>query len=218
MSTPITRIPKPEAGRFKDGRKLFLVPALLLPPQPSDEGRHLLERYWSEVRDQVEGLERSIGKVTHVFHEALHVGGDEGINLLQQLNPQGSSFVQAMCLSDAQLEATEDLAALEESADWQRCLSIGLVSDVVRSMAVEGHQQATSRRYEHIAGRIDETIEGSESGILFIREDHRVQFPSDLQVFYVAPPTLDELKRWIDDLMRPPAPPPQQAAEEPPAS
>ena len=218
MSTQITRIPKPEAGRFKDGRKLFLVPAILLPPQPSDEGRHLLERYWSEVRDQVEGLERSIGKATHVFHEALHVGGDEGISLLQQLNPQGSSFVQAMCLSDAQLEATEDLAALEESADWQRCLSIGLVSDVVRSMAVEGYQQATSRRYEHIAGRIDETIEGSESGILFIREDHRVQFPSDLQVFYVAPPALDALKRWIDDLMQPPAPPPQQAAEEPPVS
>jgi len=85
-------------------------------------------------------------------------------------------------------------------------------------MAVDGYQQATSRRYEHIAGRIDETIEGSESGILFIREDHRVQFPSDLQVFYVAPPTLDALKRWIDDLMRPPAPPLQQAAEEPPAS
>jgi hypothetical protein len=121
-----------------------------------------------------------------------------------------------MCLSDAQLEATEDLAALEESADWQRCLSIGLVSDVVRSMAVEGYQQATSRRYEHIAGRIDETIEGSESGILFIREDHRVQFPSDLQVFYVAPPALDALKRWIDDLMRSPAPPPRQADEEPP--
>ncbi len=215
MTTPITQIPKPEAEQFKQGRKLFLVPNVFMPPQPPDDGRELLERYWSEVRDQIEGLERSLGKVTHVFHEALHVGGDEGISVLQQINPQGRSFIQAMCLSDAELQPTENLEALEESADWQRCLSIGLISNVVRSMAVEGYQQAINRRYEHIAGRIDEAIEGSQAGVLFIREDHKVQFPPDVQVFYVAPPALDAIKRWIDDMMRTPVSAPQDLADEP---
>ena len=214
MTTPITRIPKPEAGQFKEGRKLFLVPNVPMPPQPPEGGRELLERFWSEVRDQIEGLERSLGKITHVFHEALHVGGEEGIGLLQQVNPQGSSFIQAMCHSDARLEPTEDLDALEQSADWQRCLSIGLMSSVVRSTAIDGFREATSRRYEHIAARVDEAIGEGEAGVLFIREDHGVQFPPDVQIFYVAPPALDRLKRWIEDWMRAPAPAP--ATEEEP--
>lgn len=208
MTTPITRIPKPEAEQFKEGRKLFLVPSVPLPPQPPEDGQELLERYWSEVRDQVEGLERSLGKVKHVFHEALHVGGDEGIAMLQQINPQGASFIQAMCHSDAILEPTEDVDALEQSADWQRCLSIGLMSSAVRSTALEGFREATNRRYEHIAARVDDAIGAGEAGVLFIREDHGVQFPSDVQIFYVAPPALDRLKRWIEDWMRAPAPPP----------
>ena len=30
-----------------------------------------------------------------------------------------------------------------------------------------------------------------------MREGHQVQFPVDIQVFYVAPPGLDEIKRWV---------------------
>jgi hypothetical protein len=30
-------------------------------------------------------------------------------------------------------------------------------------------------------------------------EGHKVQFPSDIQVFYVSPPALDDLKRWMRD-------------------
>ena len=221
MTTPIAQIPKPEAGQYKDDRKLFLVPVMAVPPDAPEDGRQLAERYWSEVRDQVEGLERSLGKVTHVFHETLYLDGEEGMALLQELNPQGCSFIRAMCHSEARLEATEDRAILEESSDWQRCLSIGLMSDTVRSMALEGYRQATSRRYEHIAGRIDTQLQGSETGVLFIREDHGVQFPSDVQVFYVAPPALDAMKRWIGDFIRSaaqaPAPPPEQADEQPPS-
>ena len=69
-------------------------------------------------------------------------------------------------------------------------------------MWAEGYQKATKGRFEHIGARIDETLKEDEVGALFIREDHRVQFPSDVQVFYVAPPALDALKRWIDDQVR----------------
>ena len=30
-----------------------------------------------------------------------------------------------------------------------------------------------------------------------MRENHQVQFPPDVQVFYVAPPALDEIRRWL---------------------
>jgi hypothetical protein len=81
-------------------------------------------------------------------------------------------------------------------------------------MAMEGYQQATNGRFEHIAKRIDATLEAGESSVLFIGEDHGVQFPPDVKVFYVAPRSLDALKRWITDQMRAPAPPPPEQPEE----
>jgi hypothetical protein len=30
-----------------------------------------------------------------------------------------------------------------------------------------------------------------------MRENHQVQFPPDVQVFYIAPPALDEIRRWL---------------------
>ena len=202
MSTPITQILKPDAEQYRENRKLFLVPTFLLPHGAAEEGRQLLERYWSEVRDHVDNLERSLGKVSHVYHEVVFSDGEEGMKTLEQVNPQGCSFIKAMCHSDARLEATDDKALFEESADWQRCISIGLISEKVMSTAVEGYQEATRRRYEHIGARIDETLQGHESGALFIREEHGVQFPTDIQVFYVSPPSLDAFNRWLQDQYR----------------
>jgi hypothetical protein len=202
MPTPITQIPKPDVERIKDSRKLFLVPTFLISPDAPENGQQLLERYWSEVRDHVHKLESSLGRISHVFHEALFFEGDEGLKVLEGLNPRGYSFIKAMCQSNARLEATEDRALLEEGSDWRRCVEVGLMSEKVLSTALEGYQKATSGRYEHIGNRIDETLTENETGVLFISEDHRVQFPTDMQVFYVAPPALDALKRWINDQLR----------------
>jgi guanylate kinase len=30
-----------------------------------------------------------------------------------------------------------------------------------------------------------------------MRENHQLQFPTDIQIIYVAPPALDEIKRWL---------------------
>jgi hypothetical protein len=122
--------------------------------------------------------------------------------MVEAVNPKGYSFVQAICQSGATLEAAEDGDLVHESSDWQRCISVGLMSQKVLTIAMEGFQEATRLRYERLGKGIDETLKGSESGILFIREDHRVQFPSDIQVFYVAPPALDALNRWRADQMR----------------
>ena len=38
-----------------------------------------------------------------------------------------------------------------------------------------------------------------ETGLLLIGERHQVQFPADIEVFYVAPPALDEYRRWLQN-------------------
>ena len=202
MTTPLSQFPKPAAEQYKGKRNLFLVPSFPFSPDAPEEGRLILERYWSEVRDHVHNLERSLAPASHIYHEMLFADGDEGLKLLEGLNPQGYSFVQAMCSSTARLETTEDRALVQENTDWHRCISIGLVSEKVLTAALEGYQETTQKRFEHIASRIDETLKEGEVAVLFVREDHRIQFPSDIQVFYVAPPSLDALKRWISDQVR----------------
>lgn len=222
MSTPLSQFPKPEAEQYKGKRKLFLVPNFVFSPDAPEEGRRHLDRYWSEVRDHVHNLERSLGSVTHVFHETVFVPGDEGMKMLEAMNPQGCSFIQALCNSTARLEATEDQALVEEGADWQRCISIGLMSEKVLKTALDGYQDVTQRRYEHIGAKIDETLKEGESGVLFMREDHRIQWAPGIQVFFVAPPALDALKRWLNDRLRSvsqPEPPPEEKTEpEPPTA
>ena len=200
--TTLSQFPKPDAGQYSGRRKLFLVPTFAMYPGGEDEERGLLDRYWSEVRDHVHNLERSLGPVVRVYHESLFADGDDGMRLIEQLNPFGYSFISAMCQSTAELVVTEDRETVEEHFDWQRCLSIGLMSEAVRNAAVEGYRRTAQSRNEQVRERIDATLAEGETGALFISEDHGVQFPADVQVFYVAPPALDALKRWLGERMR----------------
>ena len=200
--TRLSQFPKPDAGQYAGKRKLFLVPNVTLGPDADPKGKDILNRYWAEVRDHVQNLERTLGAVSHIYHEMLYRNDEEGMKILENLNPYGLSFIETLRGSTATLEATEDPELVHQSMDWQRCISMGLASTKVLTTAIEGHQEAISGRFEHIGSRIDETLGAGESGILFVREDHRVQFPTDIQVFYVAPPSLDGLKRWLDERMR----------------
>ena len=63
----------------------------------------------------------------------------------------------------------------------------------------EWFTEATRRRYEFIAEAINSTLPEDETGLLLINERHQVQFPPDLEVIYVAPPALDEFRRWLQN-------------------
>jgi len=202
VASTLGQFARPDAQQYRDKRKLFVVPVFLLPPDAPDEGRRILERYWSEVRDHVRRLERSLGSVARVYHEMVFLEGEEGLRLVEGMDAAGYSFVEALCRSTARLEAVEDRGLVEESADWQRCLAAGLVSRKVLETALEGYREATRGRYRHMARRIDETLGRGEVGLLLVREDHQIQFPDDVQVFYVAPPSLDALRRWLSDRLR----------------
>ena len=202
MPIPLSQFPKPNPAQYSGQRKLFLAPMFVFPPQAPQDGQDLLDRYWSEARDHINNLERSLTTVSHVYHESLFADGDEGMKLLNQLNPKAYSFIEEMCKSTAKLETTEDKDLFAENSDWHRCLSIGLSSEKVLNLAVQNLRETTQKRFEFIGKLIDETLKEDEAGVLFISENHNIQFPNDIQVFYVAPPTLDTLKKWINDQRR----------------
>jgi hypothetical protein len=199
MTTPLGRIERPEVERFRKGRKLYLVPLFLPVPDAPADLLEKLEQYWAGVQEHLARLEVALGPVSHIYHEAVFLEGEEGEALVGRINPGGYGLIIARCRAGAHLEATEDRELIEESSDWQRCLFIGLVSQKVQTAVMNAYLEVDSQRYRHIASRIDDTLVEDESAILVIGDGHRVQFPADIEVFYIAPPALNDLRRWAGD-------------------
>ncbi len=197
MGEELGRIEKPSVESFGEGRKLFVVPLLYHGDDPPAEYLEKYQLYWQQVGDHVARLEESLGRVQRVYHESLASGGEEGLAVLENLNAGSCAIAREKCQNGALLEATEDTELAEESMDWERCLLLGFMSQKVARAISDFYLEASGRRYEHMARRIDETLKAGEKAILFIGEGHRLQFPKDMQIFSVSPPALDQIHRWL---------------------
>jgi len=197
MTQELGKIEKPSVEGFKAARKLFFVPLLFTPKQLEGELFEKVFKYWDQVESQLSNLELKLGIVKRVYHELVPVGGEEGGKIIEELNSTSYGIVKARLDKGAQLEPLEDADLLTESMDWTRCLAVGLQNAKVFDKVYEAYLQSQKKRNEHIAKMIDETLKASEVGILLMREGHQVQFPADIEVFYVSPPGLEEIKRWL---------------------
>ena len=199
MTEQLGSIEKPEAERFKGKRKLYLVPLIFSGEKAPQEYLERYNRYWEQVSQHIVNLESKISQASHIYHESIVLAGENGLMVMEKLNPASCQLVKDKCQGGAVLEATEDKELAEESMDWERCLLMGFVSQKVAKMVSESYLEAMRKRYEHIARIIDDTLKPDEVGILIIREGHLVQFPLDIEVFSVSPPALDEIRRWQRD-------------------
>ena len=199
------RIERPAADQYRGRRKLLLVPLIYSPAPPfgpgsgDPEGAAALLSYWEQVQTQVAALENALGGLQRIYHETITASEEEGMEQLQAGDRRSHAFVSGKRESGAVLEATDDIEILLETLDLQRCLMIPLTSAAVAARLQEWHAEANRRRYEHIAARIDETLPDDGVGLLLISERHQVQFPADIEVFYVSPPALDEFRRWLQN-------------------
>ena len=199
MTEATEKAEKPQPKHF--GRKLYLVPWVFALKDGSPGYAEKLEAYWREVGTHVRNLEARFGQIGKVYHESVPLGGEEGLKLVEQLNEKAHRMLRRKCQQGAEFVALEERELLEEAMSWRRCLAV-VVSGPVLQKVSEFYQEVSRKRYELMAKRIDGTLKDEEAGVLIIGEDHAVQFPSDIQVFYVAPPALDELYRLLRDHVR----------------
>ena len=197
MSQDLGKIEKPSVEEYRAARKLFFVPLLFTPRDIQGELFEKVFRYWDQVDAQLTSLELKLGITKKVYHELVPKGGEEGSKIIEELNSTSYGIVKARLDKGAQLEPLEDADLLTESMDWTRCLAVGLQNAKVFDKVYESYIQAQKKRNEHIAKMINDTLKESEVGILLMREGHQVQFPADIEIFYVSPPGLDEIKRWL---------------------
>jgi hypothetical protein len=197
MAEELGKIEKPEVGKFSKGRKLLFVPLIFLPPEPAEDFQARARKYWDEVEAHVTNLELKLGSVNKVYHELVPVGGKEGGKVIEQLNSASYQVIRARLDKGAKVQPIEDLELLTEFMDWSRCLVVGLQNPKVLARVHESYSEVHSKRNKDMAKRIDKTLKKEDIGLLIMREGHQIQFPSDIEVFYVAPPSLDEIKRWV---------------------
>lgn len=199
MAEELGKIEKPEAEQFEGRRKLYLVPLVFSAEDAPPEYMERFNLYWEQVNQHIANLEAKISKVSHVYHEAITLAGEEGIKLMEKLNPASHQIAKDKCQGGAVFEALEDKELADEAMDWERFILMGFISRKVAKMVSEFYFEALRKRCEHIAQIINETLKPGEVGMLIIREGHMVQFPLDIEVFSVAPPALDEIHRWQRD-------------------
>jgi hypothetical protein len=59
------------------------------------------------------------------------------------------------------------------------------------------YQEANRQRDQVMVSRIDASLKDEEAALLIIGQEHALQFPNDIQVFYISPPSLDEIRRLL---------------------
>ncbi len=197
MSEELGKIEKPPVEEFKKGRKLYFLPLILTMRDADTEFIERLNKYWEQAEVHLANLEAKLGRGTLIFHELIGVSGDEGLKMLEIVCEQSYRIAKTRVEKGAHFQAIEDSENLMEYMDWSRCLAIGMQSQKAFSQIYENYTAAQKKRNETIAKKIDEFLLENETGILLMQEGHHVQFPGDVQVFYVSPPGLDELKRWL---------------------
>jgi hypothetical protein len=197
MTEELGKIEKPPVENFKKGRKLYFVPLVYGAKDLPEDYLVKFHKYWEQVEKQLAELSSKLGEVKRVYHELVPASGEDALKTIAGLSDKSHRIIRSCLEKKAQLEAVEDDDILTEFMDWSRCLIIGLQNPGVISRVYEFYIEAGKKRNEYIARKIDETLRENEIGLLFMRENHQVQFPPDIQVFYVAPPALDEIKRWL---------------------
>ena len=204
MAQELGQIEKPKVAVFLETRKLFCLP--LIPSIKMKEGsedlRNSIDLFWREAGKQINDLERA-GRISYVFYESVTKEGEAGLEMVKQISEQSYSIVKEKLDQGAELVIIEDEEVLGEFLDWSICLSVVRKSQKVQKKILEFYRDALKRKFERNAKTIDDTIKNGEAALLVMTEENRMQIqsylPSDIEVFLVHPPALNDFQRCFRD-------------------
>ncbi len=200
----IGKIEKLSVEHFrKPGRKLYLVPLLIsVDKKEKSMPKDYLtktETYWREVKNRIGDLQAKLGEINRVYHELIDVDGKKGFEAIKSLNKKSYQISRTLSQKGAVLEAVEDGDLVRESMDWARCLAIYPQSERALRKISQFYVEVMQKRDVYITKRIDDTLKDNESGILFIRENNNLKFPSGIGIIRVQPSVLDDIHRCLRD-------------------
>jgi hypothetical protein len=198
----IGKIEKPEAEGFAAKKKLYCVPNVYLLKDAPEEYKRLFDTYWDEVMKQLEKLE-TIGKIRKIFCENISVQGDAALDMLSKINERVHQIIKGKIEEGAVFLPIETEDIFGSYIDWGNCLQVVRTKSVFDKI-FEFYKESFNKRIENILNVIENNLSEKEAGLLIIKDEDRVrlQFPNDIEVFLVTPPSYDSILRWIRDRLK----------------
>ncbi len=191
------QIEKPTAESFAGKRKLYCVSNVYFVEDAPDEYKELFNKYWDEVIQQLEKLE-AIGRARKIFCENIYVQGEEALNILAKINDRALQIIKKKIEEGAVLLPVESEEIFGPFMDWANCLRVVRTKEVF-TQVLEFYTELLDKRLRHIMEVIESNLSEGEAGLFIIRDEDRVklQFPKDVEVFLVTPPSYDSILKWI---------------------
>jgi len=196
LSEVLGKIEKPAIDEFKGKRKLYLVPIVFAGKDLPQEYLDKVAEYWQQAGEQMDSLEKKMGKIKKIYHESISRDSQDNLTILEKINEKGYPLVKGKLDQGAELQVTEDMELFLQNLDWANCLRV-VMNRFVFEKVLEYYKDTVVKRFACIAEKINETLQDDETGALFISEGHTVQFPPDIQIFNISPPALDDIHRWL---------------------
>lgn len=200
--TELGKVEKPAVESFKEKRKLYCVPNIYIVKDAPEDYKELAHKYWGEAAAQAEKLEAA-GKIKKIFCESVHVQGDDALKTLSEINEQTARLIKKKVDEGAELFPVENPEIFGPFLDWANCLNVVRTQEVF-SKILEFYTEFSNKRLTHIMGVINTNLADGEAGMLIMRDEDRVklQFPADIEIFLVTPPSYDDILKWFRKKMK----------------
>jgi hypothetical protein len=196
------QIQRPLADEFSGKRKLYCVANIYPVEEAENDYQELIRKYWDEVAQQIEKVETA-GKVQKIFCEIIYQQGDEALNVLGKINERMLQIIKKKLEEGSTLLPLENKEILGPYTDWSNCLRVVFTKEVF-SKILEFYKEFSEKRLQHFMSVIDSNLAEAEAGLLFMKDEDRskLQFPKDIEVFLITPPSYDDIIRWFRGKVR----------------
>ncbi|WP_136809032.1 hypothetical protein [Desulfosediminicola flagellatus] len=191
------KIQKPDVSEFTGKRKLYCIANIYSFEDAPDEFNKLIEQYWYEVIQHIEKIEIA-GKIEKIFCETIYQHGDEALSVLSKINIHLSRIIEKKMKEGAALLPLESREILGPYTDWGNCLSVVFTNEVFNKV-LEFYKEYSEKRLRHMFDTIEENLSEAEAGLLIMKDEERAkfEFPKDIEVFLITPPSYDDIMTWL---------------------
>ncbi len=191
------QIQRPTVDEFGGKRKLYCVANIYPIEDAPDDYKELVNKYWDEVVLQIEKLENA-GKAGKIFCELISEKSDEAVGLLNKINQRIYRIIKQRLDEGDTLIPLESNEIFGPYTDWGNCLRVVFTKEVFTKV-LEFFMESSEKRAAHMVKLIDDNLAAAEAGLLIMKDEDRarLQFPKDIEVFLITPPSYDDIVRWL---------------------
>lgn len=196
------RIRKPTLDSFAGKRKLYIVRNIYLPENPPEEYEGLFHTYWDDVVLQVEKIEAA-GKIRKIFCEHIFSAEEDALDAFARLNERAVQLIRKKAVEGVSLFPLEKKEIYGPLIDWRNCLQVVATREVFERV-LDFYNGLLNKRARYILRVIEKNLAGGEAGLLIVKEEDRtlLRFPEDIEVFFVTPPSYDDISKWVREKMK----------------